>query len=218
MASTIMHLSIADEISKQIEIKDINRFRIGSIITDAYMNRYDRKISHFKDKIENGSKVIIKLREFREKYADKIVNDDLYLGYYMHLIQDILYRQFVYGEYNWNPRPEGNVARLHKDYALINSYLIEKYDVSSEISIPSGIEDEEILNICSFNIENLMCNLKSYFIPYTEGDNFFFTNEMADEYIQKAIPICVKEIEALRKGSFLMDEVEYAWKSHDIVK
>lgn len=106
MASTIMHLSIADEISKQIEIKDINRFRIGSIITDAYMNRYDRKISHFKDKIENGSKVIIKLREFREKYADKIVNDDLYLGYYMHLIQDILYRQFVYGEYNWNPRPE----------------------------------------------------------------------------------------------------------------
>lgn len=218
MASTIMHLSIADEISKQIEIKDINRFRIGSIITDAYMNRYDRKISHFKDKIENGSKVIIKLREFREKYADKIVNDDLYLGYYMHLIQDILYRQFVYGEYNWNPRPEGNVARLHKDYALINSYLIEKYDVSSEISIPSGIEDEEILNICSFNIENLMRNLKSYFIPYTEGDNFFFTNEMADEYIQKAIPICVKEIEALRKGSFLMDEVEYAWKSHDIVK
>lgn len=218
MASTIMHLTIADDISKQIEIKDINRFRIGSIITDAYMNRYDRKISHFKDKIENGSKVIIKLTEFREKYGDKIINDDLYLGYYMHLIQDILYRQFVYGEYNWDPRPKGNVAALHNDYALINSYLIEKYNVSSEISIPSGIEDEEILNICSFNLENLMGNLKCYFIPHSEGENFFFTNEMADEYIQKAIPICVKEIEALRKGSFLMDEVEYAWKSHDISK
>ncbi|SFP84429.1 hypothetical protein SAMN04487928_109119 [Butyrivibrio proteoclasticus] len=35
--------------------------------------------------------------------------DDLYLGYYLHLVQDMCYRHFVYDKYHWNPMIPGNV-------------------------------------------------------------------------------------------------------------
>lgn len=49
--------------------------------------------------------------------------DDLYLGYYLHLVQDICYRHFVYDKYKWNPMIPGNVEKLHKDYSIINIYV-----------------------------------------------------------------------------------------------
>ncbi|MDF2800553.1 MAG: hypothetical protein K0S61_456 [Anaerocolumna sp.] len=41
---------------------------------------------------------------------------------------------------------------------------------------------------------------------------FFFTEKMANEYINKAVEICLQEIKALKEKSPLLDEMQYAWR------
>lgn len=140
-------------------------------------------------------------------------SDDLYLGYYLHLIQDIIYRQFVYDDYKWNPTIEGNVEKLHNDYHLINTYVIQKYALENDIDFQEKFSKEEIFEIYPFGIDQLQIDLQNDFIPYSEGKIFFFTEQMADEYIHRAAEVCMKEIEAVRAEGELLDENRYAWKS-----
>ena len=45
--------------------------------------------------------------------------DDLYLGYYLHLVQDLYYRNYLYVENHWNSAIPGNVEKLHHDYCVL---------------------------------------------------------------------------------------------------
>ena len=47
-------------------------------------------------------------------------------------------------------------------------------------------------------------------IEYKEP--FFFTENMADEYIQWAMEYCIKELAALKNGSHYFDEYEWSWE------
>lgn len=40
-----------------------------------------------------------------------------------------------------------------------------------------------------------------------------FTEQMADEYIRKAVSFCLEELSALERGEAGMDEYRYAWKN-----
>lgn len=39
---------------------------------------------------------------YLSKFGDKM-DDELYLGYYLHLIQDLVFREIIYDQYKWNP-------------------------------------------------------------------------------------------------------------------
>lgn len=214
MASRIMHLAIANKIAKEIEIEDMSRFRLGSILPDAYAKGLGTATSHLKTKINNNTQNTYRLAWFREEYKSEMQQDSLYLGYYMHLIQDILFRHFIYDDYKWDPVPEGNVQRLHNDYGLINTYVIDKYDISDKSNIPSDLNGEALMGIYPFDLEQLKINFIGDFRTRHEGEIFFFTEKMADEYIEEATKMCVAEIEAIRKGGYIIDEGKYAWQSH----
>lgn len=213
MASRIMHLAMANEIAKKSDW-DTERFRLGSILPDAYAKSLGTASSHLKMKINNDTQKTYKLTWFRDKYKKEMQQDGLYLGYYMHLIQDIIFRCFVYNDYKWNPVPEGNIQRLHNDYGLLNPYLIDKYDISVEINIPCDINGEELMKIYPFDLEQLKINLKNDFEIFYQGTTFFFTEQMADEYIQKTTKICVAEIQAVQQGHYIIEEESYAWPAH----
>lgn len=213
MASRIIHLAIANKIAKEIEIEDMYRFRLGSILPDAYAKGLGTSTSHLKTKINNNTQNTYRLAWFREQYKNEMQHNSLYLGYYIHLIQDIIFRHFVYDDYKWDPVPEGNVQRLHKDYGLINTYVIDKYNISDELNIPSDMNGEALMGIYPFDLEQLKMNLKGDFQACHEGEIFFFTKNMADEYIGKATKMCVAEIEAIRKGGYIIDKVKYAWQA-----
>lgn len=214
MASRMMHLTIADGILKEISIGDSNRFKIGSILPDTYSAGINTAVSHLKTRICNGTKSTYRLGYFRETYGKEMLKDPLYLGYYMHLIQDILFRQFVYDEYKWDPMPAGNVDRLHNDYHLLNTYVIEKYNISNDLIITEELKREKLFEIYPFDLQQLKTGLGYDFQPYREGNIFFFTTNMADEYIHKTLSRCVEEIKALQNGTYLIDEETYAWNAH----
>ena len=207
MASSIIHLAVTNELMKLYEFKKPDRLKFGVILPDAG----DANTSHLKKAVWGLNKKTYDFERFRAEYGKKIKTDDLYLGYYLHLVQDICYRHFVYDKYKWNPLIPGNVEKLHKDYSIINHYVVSKYHLRNAITVPFRFENEAICRLCTYNTDWLMTAMAEYFQPTAEDDIFFFTKEMADEYIDEAVSVCIKELNALEGGTGLIESYDNAW-------
>lgn len=211
MASRIIHLAITNELSQQYEFSNIDRLYFGTIIPDGVSSCQEYILSHFKLRISDTGKRSYNLTEYKEKFGNLLKVDDLYLGYYLHLIQDLLYRHFMYDRYHWNPKPDGNIERLHDDYKQINAYVISKYGLHSDIHVPNGFASEKINEIADFEPDRFIQELKNDFERIEYKERFFFTDNMVDEYIQWAVEYCKKELAALENGSYYFDEYEWSW-------
>lgn len=218
MASRIMHLAVAKKLLTEYRAKDVNRFQVGVILPDVYNSPMEQDNSHFKETVCEGTKRTYNLTKFRELFGKKMKTDDLYLGYYMHLIQDLVYRRFVYKEHHWNPKLPGNVDRLHNDYALLNTYVVGRYQLADDIQIPQGFAEEALNQRFGFDLERFLQEMRHDFEPYNKGEIFFFTEEMADTFIEIAVNVCREELKALQSGGALLDELEYTWSSRMIVQ
>ncbi|WP_026498809.1 tyrosine-protein phosphatase [Butyrivibrio sp. WCD2001] len=207
MASSIIHLAVTNELTKRCEFKDEGRLKFGAILPDAG----NGNASHLKKTTWGYNKRVYDFERFRSEYGEKIKIDDLYLGYYLHLVQDICYRHFVFDKYKWNPTIPGNVEKLHKDYSIINFYVASHYGLSNDIEAPADFNSEEITKLCPFDIARLMKSMAKYFIPVPDEDIFFFTKEMADEFISEAVELCLKELKALENGEALIGSYDNAW-------
>ena len=208
MASRIIHLAVTDCIAKKYRYKDKNRLELGSVLPDAVTSGN----SHLKISILDGMKKTYDLTGFRSSFLPEMLQDDLYLGYYLHLVQDLYFRDFVYNRYHWNPLPPGNIDRLHRDYALINQYVIHKYALSNTITVPVSFDEEPINKLGRFSIGEFLAGMETDFQSRPAGTAFFFTKEMADEFIAYACGACEQEIDSLFSGSGCLDEKTMAWR------
>ena len=105
----------------------------------------------------------------------------------------------------------GNIERLHRDYEIGNSYVIRKYQLRNALVIPSDFEKEALNRLCAFDLKDLRESMDSYFLPAEDGDIFFFTRKMTDEYIAEAVEDCMRELEALENGKEGIDGYASAW-------
>lgn len=210
MASSIMHLAVTKELIRQFDFSDVERLKFGSILPDAGKG----KAGHISKWIWGRNKKSYDFEFYREKFGELMKTDDLYLGYYLHLVQDICYRHFVYDKYKWNPMIPGNVQKLHKDYSIINYYVAQKYDLQNDIVAPAGFENEVINSLCPFDVDWLVTSMSGYFEKVEVEDIFFFTREMADEFISEAALLCAKELNALRNGEPLIESYDNAWDNN----
>ncbi len=210
MASRILHLAVADALVNEFKIPDRNRFRLGSILPDAKIDSLLRAAPHFQTALPNGL-TTYKLREFLSLYGERMQGDSLYLGYYLHLIQDIFYRRYMYALPHWDARIWENVIKLHSDYRKINRYIIENHRLENGIILPSDFSEEDINQRFEFDMAGFLRELKGDFECSSEGEYHYFTPQMADEYLAIAINACRKELNAIRTGLPLLDEVEMAW-------
>lgn len=207
MASSIIHYAITCELIKRRQFKNPDRLKLGSILVDAGYNGN----SHMKISVAGGHKKTYDFEGYRSIYGELMKEDDLYLGYYLHLVQDVIYRHFVYDKYHWNPLIPGNVEKLHKDYAIGNYYVVQKYNLKNEITIPANFEKEPINQICAFDLDGLVQNMNSYYVPIEDDDIFFFTKEMTDEYITEAVEYCIQELDNLDSQKEGTDGYISAW-------
>ena len=107
MASWMVHLRIADKLLDQLEDIDETAFVMGNIAPDSGVPNEDwtkftppKTVSHFNDGKYNAS---INIDEFCSQYFNieliKTYNKkqfSFFLGYYVHLLSDIEWSQFVY--------------------------------------------------------------------------------------------------------------------------
>jgi len=163
----------------------------------------ESKKAHFLKLICGGTKKTYDLTAFRSRFGRKVMTDDLYLGYYLHLVQDLLFRGFIYGKYNWDPHTDGSIDRLHDDYRKANTYLSKRHGLTFNIVLPENLNAEELSHIAEFKPRDLT----------KESPAFFFTREMADEFIEIAVDGCLNELNALQKGVSAINEtlLAFAW-------
>ena len=133
--------------------------------------------SHLKVSVCGNSKKTYDLDKFISLFPNEIKKDELYKGYYLHLIQDLVFRELMYDKYKWNPTIPGNVERLHNDYHLINLYVIKKYGITNDIQMIPGLEKEKIYSLYPYKIENFLSDMGNDFIDSETGEHFFFTKK-----------------------------------------
>ncbi len=213
MASRMIHNAIAKQVAKRYPIRNYDRFVLGEMLPDAYAEDRGTADSHFKISVCGGSQKTYDLEKFRALFSEELKTDDLYRGYYLHLIQDLYFRDFVYRQHCWNPRIPGNIEKLHRDYALTNAYVISKYKIENHLVIPMDFHKEPINGIYPFGVEQLARDFDSDFRGYEKGECFFFTKEMAGDFIQNACEQSIKELQALERGEAYTDQYQMAWKN-----
>ena len=143
MASSMIHIAIANEINKKIN-RDKYKLLIGTIAPDISKLVGQSKIhSHFLDSEDTD---IPNIEKFLDKYKSYL-NDDFVLGYYIHLYVDYLWFKYflpkIFDEKkNMITKLDGSQVNCHgrmllqyiyNDYTNLNTSLIDEYDLDLKI-------------------------------------------------------------------------------------
>ena len=185
-----MHYAITDKILQLFPMHDGARLRFGAVLPDASVNK--RK-THFRIYNEKLGIRLYDLEAYRAQFGERMQKDDLYLGYYLHLIEDALYRKTLYDTSGWNPYTPESTARMHHDYTLLNRHFIQKYNIRDDLAVPENFTQEPI-----FAFEPVDA-------PY------FFTAAMADTYIEDAVRLCAAELDRFHSGKTLLSAEDFTW-------
>ena len=162
MASSLMHYAITDKILQLFPMHDGARLRFGAVLPDASVNK--RK-THFRVYNEKLGIRLYNLEAYRAQFGERMQKDDLYLGYYLHLIEDALYRKILYDTFGWNPYTPESTARMHHDYTLLNRHFIQKYNIRDDLAVPENFPQEPIFAFEPFDAEGLLRSIHQNFVP-----------------------------------------------------
>ena len=208
MAQRTIHYLFGEMISHQIELADKERFLLGSILPDA-IEPCDRNKSHFK--VKTPTHKYFDFEAYRKRYFDLMLRDDLYLGYYMHLVEDAFYRAFVYQDRFTMPHSKEEVPILHRDYHILNSYVVSNYQIHNILKQDYTLEHEQINDIVPFRIRAFLDEMSGDFTEHTTGTTVFLTESMLDEFVDRYIPLAIEEVKCLKKGMSTLRIGDYVW-------
>lgn len=214
MASRILHLSVGCELEKAIEIKDINRFRIGTILPDAMVTKSKMDYNtHFAKFTDAKEKKVMDFEEFFKGYESEITTDELYLGYYFHLIEDDIFRNMLYYDLDLirYRGDEGFLEQLYKDYGVVGAELIEKYGLEDNLFPPENFENEKILRIAPFEITEFLNEMKNDFSVRKKDEPVYFTRKHSEVYIKRCSEVLIKEYDAIKNGRHTAFAKDYYW-------
>lgn len=214
MAQRTIHILFATLLSDKLELFDKNRFLIGSLLPDAYKIATNRKISHFIKYISDENCLYFDFHDFLEQFQNKVIDDDLYLGYYAHLVEDAFYRYFLYYEKHFIEKIKSyELNILHNDYHILNSYIAKKYALPSHLELPKAFEDELLNGITEFDIPQIVSDYENDVVELCNGKTVLLTEAMLDEFILKYIDILAEELHSVRNGRSKLNTLDYKWEN-----
>ncbi len=196
MASLLMHLAITKELIKNNLVTENSLFYLGSILPDAVTGDDNiHKESHFIKYLDDGFKVI-DFEEFYNNHFVQIRTNHLYFGYYLHLIEDAIYRSMLANEFGilkYRMNSDFKEA-LYSDYHKINEYLTKKYKLDEidvvDIEIPSKIS-----KIVTFDTNILIEGIALQTNEEKQKKEFnYFNYNMIDTYIGRSIDLIEQEV------------------------
>ncbi len=140
MASSMIHIVVANEINKKIN-RNSKAILIGSIAPDIAKHlNLSKKDSHFQETDET----LPDLNKFLDKYK-KDLTDDFVLGYYIHLYTDYLWFKYFEPDFYKNGviyKLNGDIENVepikkrnyfYNDYTNLNIKLIDEYNLDLSI-------------------------------------------------------------------------------------
>lgn len=218
MASRVIHLAVASELAARLGINDKERFFFGHVLPDMIMGEYEirlplKKQTHFYTLLKSGRKTYDFYR-FYDEYKSRL-DDMLYLGYYVHLIEDDIFRQYLYYRVGLLKRrgEKALLDELYADYHKLNHILVKRYNIKMP-TVPEGIENEPIYGRFDFTVNEWLDDMKSDLTENPEGELLHFTKELIDEFITECTQVIEKELAALKGGRHYISIDDYSIENY----
>lgn len=214
MAQRTIHYLIGEELIAQGGIRDVDRFRIGNLLPDAIAGLRWRDLTHFQRRfLQNGrERKYSDFEEFRREFAEKVENDDLYLGYYMHLVEDSCYRM-LWREYGlWQKiKTEADVEILHQDYHLLNAAIVRRWGIRDELVYPAKFEAEPINRIYPFLLREFLEEMRGDFTEDPAGEMRIISEAFVERYVAEYLDVCRGALRRLLTGAAPLDPKSLSW-------
>ena len=211
MAQRTIHYVLGELLLRECPVRDRKRFLLGSILPDAYSAQEERKLAHFTDRSTPGI-MFFDFDAFRRRFGDRMAADDLYLGYYMHLVEDACYRIF------WQKvrlferdMTREKVAILHNDYHLLNAYIVSRYHIRDELVWPEGFESEPVNRIYPFLLRDFLSEMRGDFTEHPEGTTVYMTEALLEEYLSDTRGVCRDALRRILTGGEPLDPMSLTW-------
>jgi len=208
MAQRTIHYLFGELISRDVPLSDKKRFILGSILPDA-IETANRNTSHFK--VETPTHKYFDFEAFRNQYSAQILQDDLYLGYYMHLVEDAFYRGFFYNGTYIMPRTREEVPSLHRDYHILNAYIVQKYQLQNCLDQTFSIKGTPLSELTTFYVDDFLAEFSHDFTEQTQGKTAYITEQMLDQFVEDFIPLAIQEVKHIKAGTSILKATDFAW-------
>ena len=213
MAQRTIHYLLGEELIG-LGVKDVDRFRVGNLLPDAIEDLVFRNLTHYiKEETLGGRSLRFSdFERFRREFAPLVETDGLYLGYYMHLVEDACYRMF-WNRVRFAPRDMSreNVAILHNDYHLLNRYIVSRCGIRNEIVFPEGFENEPVNRIYPFLLRDFLKEMEDDFTENPQGTTHFMTEALLDEFLAGARETCREALRRILAGDEPLDSRSLMW-------
>ena len=208
MASSIIHIAVANEINKVIK-RDKTKLLIGTISPDISKIIGETKVaSHF---LDNEEKDIPNVDKFLQKYKNSL-NDDFVLGYYIHLYTDYLwFKYFIPEIYNKDKNiitkldgtkvechGEMAVLYIYNDYTDLNSKLIDEYNLDLKIFYNEIPKIDNIIKEIPMDKLYLIINKTGEIIENTKKTkSMVFNIDSIKTFIELSVKLIISNLEDL---------------------
>ena len=218
MASWMVHLRIADKLLNELKDIDETAFVMGNIAPDSGVPNEDwtkftppKTVSHFNDSIYNTS---INIDGFCSKYFNEEINKkytkkeySFFLGYYVHLLSDIEWSNFVYKPLiQAYPKEAAEdeyklVWAAKKDWYDIDFLYLKQHPDFRGFSIYANAVNFEnkFMNIFA---KDAFENRRQYITWFYRNDERgelervykYLTPEQAEDFVQKSVDKILKKL------------------------
>ena len=213
MAQRTVHYVFGLRLAEACSIADEPRFLLGSLLPDAIGSKEERNLTHFAFHGADGSRYY-QFDLFRRDFVDQM-SDPFYLGYYMHLVEDSFYRAFCHRDYQFYFIKDKAVRALHRDYHLLNPWLVKRYALVNRLTLPSDFSDEPLARIADFDLRKLREDFAQDFIEQPVGNFTYLCPSMIETFIERYLPQAETELRAVLEGQEFLRAADFAWRKTD---
>lgn len=204
MASAVIHLAVAKELEKYLNIKNNKDYYLGSIAPDIskQINQH-KKESHF---LYNTKEDVPNIELFTTKYQN-FKNNDFNLGYYIHLYTDKIWfdeflEKLTYS--NSIKLLDGTILAtthdeirnlIYKDYTNLNIKLIDEYTIDLSLFYEDFQIPETTLDEIPIDKLNILIDQMGIIIENSKQEkNYVFDIYLINEFINNCIVQILDEL------------------------
>lgn len=196
MASAVIHLAIAKELEKYLNISNKKDYYLGAIAPDlAKQINLNRNTSHFS---YDNSQGIPNINLFIKKYPN-FKQNSFTLGYFIHLYTDKIWIEDFINELEYNnyiKLLDGTIIKttkkeinnlIYNDYTNLNIQLIDEYNMDLSLFYEDFIIPNTTLNEIPISKLNLLIDKMGIIIENSKNEkSYLFDLIPIKNFIEKS--------------------------------
>ena len=214
MAQRMVHYLFGALLAEDMEPADRGRFLLGSLLPDAYLTKPDREITHYTEDDETLGTKWYDFGRFYCRFPEEVRTDPLYLGYYLHILEDDLHRQILHGGKIRVPRDDRELALLYRDYHILNRRLRLRYGLKDYLALPADFSALPINRQTPLDAAGMIEALRADLSDETDGSLTMMPEGVTEAFIADSLPTLRREMRTVVQTGPGLNARDFMWKRH----